>query len=98
MTETNWAVTKKKGITELRAKFSATGHRFAQVLIRVSADGVEPTDDFWKRVDDDGTHPQVVISMNGTAGMSIEDYREMVNQIDVAIEQSIKQMVGEALS
>ena len=100
MSEVKWAVTtgKQEGVTELRATFSASGLRRAQVLIKVAAEGVPP-DPRYARLYRGETlsDPQFVISMNGTAGMSFDEYREMVKQIDAAVERNVKQTVKLAL-
>jgi len=85
----------KGNVVELRKSFSATGSRFAQVLIKISIDGVKPT--YKSALPDVQTDPNVVMSMNGTAGLSLTDWGNMHAAINEGIARAVRLNVSAIL-
>jgi len=87
----DWMSKKNKGVIELRKTYSSTGNRFSQVLVKISLDGVKPTHPNYRPQFDAGKeHPNVVISMNGTAGLTFAEWSELKEAIDAGIKEAVE--------
>jgi len=95
-----WNVTKKATSIELRQTFISTGSRYAQVLIKISAAGIPPVTRSARLaggVVPAAADPNVVISMNGTAGLSFTEWGKMHAAINEGIASAVRLNVSAIL-
>jgi len=83
----------KDGVVELRCTFNSTGARFAQVLVKIRMEGVASNWRYYKP--DPDKDPNIVISMNGTAGLTFEQWREMKEAIDKGVAEAYEVFAAE---
>ena len=83
----DWVSTTKNGIIELRNTFKSSGARFSQVLVRIDIDGIPSK---WSGSQEKLADPELVISMNGQAGMTVGDWSKMTEEVNLQITNAIR--------